>query len=313
MKITQHLLRLSVSILIVQLASAQNSTTSGCLIPGDADLFGVGIRIGLYFQIFSNFVIALVHPREAYDTFLPNLFFFVGILIALIYIAAQNSSPPGALIACTWFPPMMFTAFAPAMTAIGENSKRLYMMFRLLAYHIVVLSYLCINMWFWFKEVDAVDAQQCMAPRVFFFGNLSAYSGVRILFRLLSVLGAVITVLFIIFAIMGIRYQRTNPDRPLNSPSSIRCLKPVLTFIAEPAPSRILAVSYLGFVILAFELQFRWNHVDGINSLSSAGQIIPLTIGTMSLIQAIFSVIREIWHRIESVKATRAAAQNVYL
>jgi hypothetical protein len=82
--------------------------------------------------------------------------------------------------------------------------------------------------------------------------------------------------------------------------------------MGKPVPSRISAVSYLGFVILAFELQFRWNHVDGINSLSSAGQIIPLTIGTMSLIQAIFSVVQEIWHQIEDVKAAREAERNVY-
>jgi hypothetical protein len=42
------------------------------------------------------------------------------------------------------------------------------------------------------------------------------------------------------------------------------------------------------FYIVASELQLKWNHLDGINSLNTTGQIIPLVIGTLSLLRTIF-------------------------
>jgi hypothetical protein len=299
------------SILIAQLASAQNNTT-GCLIPGDEDLFGIGIRIGLYFQILSNFVIALLHPEEAYDTFLPNLFFFTGIVVALVYTASQTSPPPGSLIACTWFPLMMFTSFAPAMTATDENPKMINMLFRLLAYHVLLLSFLCVNLWFWFKEVDVVDPAQCMVPRVFFFANLSAHSGIRVLFRIFCVLATLLTLMLIITSIIGIRAQLNDQEpRPVNPIPVKPWIQSVFKFMSNPVPSRIFAAAYLAFVILAFELQLRWNHIDGINSVNSSGQIIPLTIGTLSLLQAIVSVTLAIRKAVQDVQNAREAEQDL--
>ena len=42
------------------------------------------------------------------------------------------------------------------------------------------------------------------------------------------------------------------------------------------------------FYIVASELQLGWNNLDGINSLNTTGQIIPLVIGTLSLLRTIF-------------------------
>lgn len=48
----------------------------------------------------------------------------------------------------------------------------------------------------------------------------------------------------------------------------------------------------LMFYIVASELQFRWN-LDGINSVNTTGQIIPLALRTFSLIRALF-IIRKV-------------------
>jgi hypothetical protein len=49
-------------------------------------------------------------------------------------------------------------------------------------------------------------------------------------------------------------------------------------------------IPYFAFYIVASELQFKWNHLDGINAVNTTGQIIPLALGTFSLIRALFII-----------------------
>jgi len=51
----------------------------------------------------------------------------------------------------------------------------------------------------------------------------------------------------------------------------------------------------LVFYIVASELQLGWNNLDGINSLNTTGQIIPLVIGTLSLLRTLFLLKNADW------------------
>ena len=53
-----------------------------------------------------------------------------------------------------------------------------------------------------------------------------------------------------------------------------------LTFVI---PSFVL----LGFVVMAIELEIRWNNFKDVNSMATSGQIIPLTIGACSLLRSV--------------------------
>jgi hypothetical protein len=78
-------------------------------------------------------------------------------------------------------------------------------------------------------------------------------------------------------------------------------LAPALEHTAEKPPEKVDphevkmrtlygSVVILAFYIIASELQLRWNHLDGINSVNTTGQIIPLTLGVMSLARSIWLV-----------------------
>jgi len=49
----------------------------------------------------------------------------------------------------------------------------------------------------------------------------------------------------------------------------------------------IPSVVLLGLVVMAIELEIRWNNFKDVNSMTTSGQIIPLTIGACSLLRAV--------------------------
>ena len=73
--------------------SAVSSHTTKCTIPANPDLLGIGIRLGVYFQLVANVIIAIVKPEEGITSLTVSNIFFTGNLIALVYSIAQNSVP----------------------------------------------------------------------------------------------------------------------------------------------------------------------------------------------------------------------------
>ena len=102
---TTNKLRLALfplSSLLLELVNASAADES-CLVPADPDILGLGVRLGLYFQMRSILLMALVRPKEAADAFLPTAFFFASFLFAVLYSIIRNEFPPSAMINCTWY------------------------------------------------------------------------------------------------------------------------------------------------------------------------------------------------------------------
>jgi hypothetical protein len=78
-------------------------TSTVCQIPGDSDILGIGVRLGLYFQFTSNLLVTLVRPEEALGSLLVSSMLGFGILIATIYSLANNNLPPGSFISTQWY------------------------------------------------------------------------------------------------------------------------------------------------------------------------------------------------------------------
>lgn len=181
-------------------------TESDCRVPGDPDILGLGVRLGLYFQLSSTWILQLVRREEAVDTFLPTAFFITSYFIAFVFSTARDDVAPGAVIACTWYPVLFLVAlFSFDFRALEEKKKITRYS---LAYALFLASGV-LNIWFWFKGLDEVNGDQCMEPRVFFFANLNAKGGVRVLFRILALI-------FVIglLALVIVEFLQPDPERP---------------------------------------------------------------------------------------------------
>jgi hypothetical protein len=347
-------LLLTFVILIPQIAAQSTNTTDAeCRVPGDPDILGLGVRLGLYFQLLSTFLLALPRYEEARDAFIPTIFFFTGFMTAVLYSVATQSPPPGAVIACTWYPILFFVGF---FCVNYTHDSEIHTGARSVWAFILWMATGVLNLWFWFHGVHLVNEKQCMEPRVFLFANLGALGGVRIVFAFIAVFfvsGPVGMFLYSWFfenpdkkakKVVGdvearsevemgqiaraerldasswvdvtpsasnptlSDFQATDgtqntshdeksegedPQQPLVE--SAPALEHTAEGTAETAEAHDLkmrtlygSVTILTFYIIASELQLKWNHLDGINSVNTTGQIIPLTLGVMSLVRSIW-------------------------
>lgn len=74
---------------------------------------------------------------------------------------------------------------------------------------------------------------------------------------------------------------RMLADQPLSIDSSIKTL---VNSSAIKLIRQILPWLWSFFCILAIELMIKWNHIDGVNNISTVGQVIPFFVGFGSLV-----------------------------
>lgn len=176
--------------LIAFIQSAPAETIDDCRVPGDPDILGLGVRLGLYFQIAANNLIECVRPEESADSFLPTGLFFASFLIAVVYSVAHKTFPPGSVISCTWYPLLILAALPvdPLLFLPGHDKGKYGR--RAMLFIVLYTGLGFLSLWFWFKGLDANDPMQCMEPRVFFFANFPAYGNIRTLFKVITAIFA---------------------------------------------------------------------------------------------------------------------------
>jgi len=84
----------------VHMTNASNE--ENCAVPTDADVLGLGIRLGLYLQLSSNLLLYNVRRSEVIGFVTVSNMLLTGFFIAIIYSVVQDPFPPGALISVLW-------------------------------------------------------------------------------------------------------------------------------------------------------------------------------------------------------------------
>jgi hypothetical protein len=172
----------------------------------------------------------------------------------------------------------------------------------------MILRWVCWNafgLWFWYHGIEFVNPLQCMEPQVFFFTVLGAYGNVRTFFKVLFTLLGItsgFTVLLLPIQIwqMGIknlfrvekRESRMNVASEWEEAMQGSGRRMRLLFEVGFA---VYGVGFAGLavaaVLVGIELGIKWNHLDGLGSVSTTGQIVPLTVGCFSMFRALALVI----------------------
>jgi hypothetical protein len=292
-----------------------SSGTAFCSIPANPDLIGLGIRLGIYFQLSANVIIALVKPNEGISSLTVSNIFFTGNLIALVYSVAQNNVPPSVMVSAMWFLVMDINlAFPIFMISLSAEKDEVYL--SSLTVSFIGLRWVAsnsLNIWFWFHGLNIQNPLQCMEPRVFLFANLGAYGNVRTAFKVFSVLLGVLSLVILgwIFADLyhrlfhgtgkfADRFEIGNPkpakvpeetgegtsELPAQVSDAEAADKDMKNFIFIIAGIFILILT-LAPAVAGIELQIRWNNLTGLDNFSSVGQIVPLTIGCFGLFRAV--------------------------
>lgn len=257
------------------------SDTASCTIAGDPDVYGIGIRIGLYLQWAAVLVATIFNPSQTRVARTTTNILSVSVFINTFRTLSENN-----LVALEWYIVTWLIFFLnignvpPSIARLHESTG---------SFATMLLLWLCVigtQPWLYFVGVDNGRRTGCDLL-VFLFGSISVYGKWRISGKVFSVIGCFCGFGALAAAVNVLLAGTAPPD--LNDDNDHR-------------NTAIYVLSFIQFVsgtisILMVEMTIRINNVDmGSISLLDSGQLIPTLIGIFTLGSICFSSIRRKLH-----------------
>ena len=238
---------------------------------GNSDLYGIGVRIGLYSQWFATLLITLFDPEAESDARIANIIIQFAIFIGLcVQSTDASASAVGSVI--TQF---LLCGSLSSLTGDGIGYlDRLSGLLRVMFYA-GLSSYGC---WFYFRGIDLWVNQPGYADyaNIAFFGSSQLAGRFRAAGKVVSVLGLCVSVASFLWGL--VKTSRQISKNGINSVLNRRTKGRPQVEIAL----LILSMGLLAFSIAIIEYLIRMNNVGGLSQVESVGQFIPLLIGTLT-------------------------------
>lgn len=178
--------------------ASKSLQSTSCDHPGNSDFYGLGIRLGIYLQIFST-MLCMIDPESSdvlYDAHDSN-----AILLLAIFIAVVKSTPTRSIelvdvvimLRLIWL--IIVCGFS--LAHLTEEYKRAQKAKKLaafittpsaLGFRALVVGLVSIyNVWFWFRGVGYFQHDNPCPTYVFFFAKLAANGGLQSFYKFTSV------------------------------------------------------------------------------------------------------------------------------
>jgi hypothetical protein len=274
-----------------------------CTFAGNADMYGLGIRLGYYLQWYGGIFASLLAPEEV-----PGARFALGLFISATFLALVIQTVKhrlyeveiyiillltfGAyLFIVPWLLWRLVTGCQPLLDPSrfplvdpGPTHSDLH--------SLLILAVTGYQLWFWFVRVPDLDRMSCR-----FYGfafakvplNNRAFQVINIV--LYFVLGVAVLVLFTLRLNSLAKGDENKRRRAAQWEREKQRLG------KQGLSDRVTALQQLNLVnnfttasivVVATELTIKWNHVTGVNTLSSAGQLIPFVIGLGVVVRVLY-------------------------
>lgn len=191
-------------------------SASSCTIQGDPDLYGLGIRLGIYFQMLtiqaSGLLSYVLRAEDGMGEISVIFVFSVGTILIRKLVSGNIEA-------------------VEAMFMIGSlmglvNSYRSSNQLRGLAqviYSFELLILIGLYVWFWWHGMDTLH-HTCDDSYSFFFAKVSIWGWFRTFNKVLTVFAALAGVMTLVASVVGksAPFRVSNVPRPLTSIASVR-------------------------------------------------------------------------------------------
>jgi hypothetical protein len=188
----------------LRLLSRQASTMQ-CTFTGNADLYGLGIRIGIYLQWFSGLLANRFHADSVHDILATNTIFLMALFIALAVFTANETVRAAEIVILLHFCfGSMFSVYSiwgfrvrARQASPGQYGKRVEFALAGSTLRLCLASSICFyNVWFWFLGIDKFNNEALSDPAChpvgFLFAPVDLFGGVRIFLKITAVVIAII-------------------------------------------------------------------------------------------------------------------------
>ncbi|KAH7165707.1 hypothetical protein EDB81DRAFT_780205 [Dactylonectria macrodidyma] len=257
--------------------------SQSCNLEGNPDLYGIGVRIGLYAQWMATLLVTLFDPRSEGPYRVINLIMQCAIFLGLCIDSTNGGTAVGSVIAQILLCGSLSSLTGNGISHAGSFSG----IFRVLFYT-ALSSYGC---WFWFTGVDQMRTPEC-SEEIVFFGRASINGPFRDFGKAASIIGIVISVGLIGWNIYAV-VLRSNGDFQYGRASRAGKRPQVELSLL------LLSIGLIAFSVCAVEYLIDVNNISELSDINSVGQFLPLLVGTIACFQTILTIFRRglIWRK----------------
>lgn len=250
------------------------SRETDCNLKGNPDLYGIGVRAGLYAQWGATLVATIFDPATESELRMANIIIQCSIFLGLCTESDDGGSAAGAVI-------IMFLLCGSLSSVTGDGVSHLGRFSGMMrfTFYTGLSLYGC---WFWFIGVDNMISPGC--EEIAFFGRTGFHGWFRVLGKVISVLGAVACIVLDVLCAVALWKRMFKGDLVASFATRPK---------ARPKVELALVVLSTGLLVLSIvliEYLMDVNHFQ-IDDLQSTGQLIPLVAGGLSVILVLWKVL----------------------
>ncbi|KAF2499626.1 hypothetical protein BU16DRAFT_278437 [Lophium mytilinum] len=265
--------------------SAISQRAPVCGYEGKADLYGLGVRLGLYLQLLAATLVAQCLPASRNRRFFRIASAALGastfIVLAMQATKRQVFGVEVNTILWVLGLQLMGTATPPSVISID---------FLALAKSTVLYFPLAIfQLWFFFHGLDVLPRTECPDEYAFFFAKVSLWHWFRKLSEAFSILMILGYTLFFVLIFSARKAFREAGEANAESQAASN-KHPVRQFLG--------AIMYYGFAsiftIMPAELTIKWNKVRGVNRIDSVSQLVPFVLGLGQLLDVLYRIAKKV-------------------
>ncbi|KAL7801308.1 hypothetical protein V8C44DRAFT_353719 [Trichoderma aethiopicum] len=266
-----------------------NSTTLTCPVTGNPDLYGLGIRLGIYFQMLtvqiSGLASAILRTEDSLGQGTIIFVLATGVVLVRLLRAAAEDIQDAQIQAVEVFPILTLLLAQVGVCRVpywkGQTTALIYMA--------EVAGLIALFAWYWWHGMDTLP-RACHDDKAFFFAKVSIWHWFRTLNKVGSVfaiIGGVVSVLFYLGAIILFTFVRAaNFVRRFRGETGDGGSK------EEDNPMGFGPLDFLVNIgaIVYVEMALKWNNISGVHSLTTPGQFMPFFISIAQLLSVFYGI-----------------------
>ncbi|KAH7176130.1 hypothetical protein EDB81DRAFT_771963 [Dactylonectria macrodidyma] len=312
-----------------------------CGFQGNPDLYGLGIRLGIYFQWVTVFIVYMWYPEGHKDLWEAYVAFLFSLLVAIIVVTIRAESTYIVEVLVVMY--IIFGGSYVIMHVGYRDQHRLRVTvpgwLGMFLTTIVLTAAAIYCSWFWLHGMNTNFLDTPCGSFAFLFAKVSLQNqSVIKFFATISTLLAILSLFTLIaFPILLFRKGKLSfvapPLADISGEDSEHGATGEVTWRAFttmdgqlelarkvvywglPLVFRFLSPLFMAcslvYSILGIELSLYWNSVTGVNTIDGAGQLIPFVIGLIGLAKVTYLAIR-MWYqeRYPTSDGDRTVAEN---
>ncbi|KAI5792541.1 hypothetical protein DFH27DRAFT_527299 [Peziza echinospora] len=284
-----------------------------CGFEGDADMYGLGIRIGYYIQWVATVFAAYFTPKVVSGAFEANAIFNIGMLAGLVYTTIARDD-------MYVVEPIMVLGFSVGGAIVGlldpknvHDAKNLHSL-RARLVHLAgtgALSLPLLIYWIWysFYGMDTMAYNNC-STSTFFIVKINIWATwFRVFMKVATIMSIVGLFSLAVGVVVAYRIKSgelphggsdvggpgiTGAPRLRPSASTPRLSRTTTALALRARPSKtqfIVVIISLAICALSVELSITWNNIEGVNILGATGQLIPMAIGIVTSFRVLVGIL----------------------